>query len=69
MKRMPASVIEIDVEVKDGLPYFHRFFCALAPCIEGFLAGCRPYLAIDSTALSGRWNEHLVSTCSVGSHN
>jgi hypothetical protein len=56
MKRMPGSVIEIDVEVKDGLPCFRRFFCALAPCIEGFLEGCRPYLAIDSTALSGRWN-------------
>jgi hypothetical protein len=37
MKRMPNSVIEIDVEVKDGLPYLRRFFCALAPCIEGFL--------------------------------
>jgi hypothetical protein len=52
MKRMPDSVIEIDVEEKHGLPYFRRFFCALAPCIEGFLEGCKPYLAIDSTALS-----------------
>ena len=69
MKRMPGSVIEVDVEVKDGLPYFRRFFCALAPCIEGFLEGCRPYLAIDSTALSGRWSGHLASACSVDGHN
>ncbi|CAA0829597.1 Unknown protein [Striga hermonthica] len=67
--RMPGSIIEIDVEVKDGLPYFHRFFCALGPCIEGFLEGCRPYLIIDSTALSGRWNGQLATTCSVDGHN
>jgi hypothetical protein len=27
-------VIEIDVVVKEDIPYFHRFFCALAPCIQ-----------------------------------
>jgi len=30
-------------------------FFALKPCIDGFLAGCRPYLAIDSTFLTGKY--------------
>lgn len=66
---MPGNVIEIDVVVKKGIPYFHRFFCALGPCIEGFLEGYRPYLSIDSTALNGRWNGHLAGACSVEGHN
>jgi hypothetical protein len=37
--------------------YFQRFFCALKPCIDGFLEGCRPYLSIDATTLNGRWND------------
>jgi hypothetical protein len=54
MRLMPNSVVEIDIEFKDDMPYFQRFFCALGPCIDGFLDGCRPYLSIDSTALNGR---------------
>ena len=54
LKRSLGSVIEIDLKEVDGKVYFHRFFCALNPCIEGFLEGCRPYLSIDSTALNGR---------------
>jgi hypothetical protein len=33
---MSNSVIEVDVELKDDMPYFQRFFCALRPCIDGF---------------------------------
>ena len=47
-------MIEIDLKEVDGNVYFHRFFFALSPCIEGFLEGCRPYLSVDSTALNGR---------------
>jgi len=36
MKRSPGSVIEIDVLEVDGEIYFHRFFCALKPCIDDF---------------------------------
>lgn len=68
MKRMPKSVVEIDIEFLDGKPYFRRFFCAVGPCIEGFLEGCRPYLSIDSTALNGRSNGHLAAACSVDGH-
>jgi hypothetical protein len=37
-----------------------RSFCAVGPCIEDFIAGCRPYLSGDSIALNGRWNSHLT---------
>ena len=48
-KRSPGSVVEIDAEVtEDGRVLFSKFFMALKPCIDGFKAGCRPYLSIDS---------------------
>jgi hypothetical protein len=66
---MPNSVVEIDLEFKDDMPYFQRIFCALGPYIDGFLDAHRPYLSIDSTTLNGRWNGHLASACSVDGHN
>jgi hypothetical protein len=51
-KRSPGSVVEIDTEVaKDGNVYFSKFFMALKPCIDGFKAGCRPYLSITGCSL------------------
>ena len=69
MKRSPGSVVEIDVLEVDGQVYFHRFFCALKLCIDGFLEGCRPHLSIDATALNGRWNGHLAAAVGVDGHN
>ena len=69
MKRSPGSVIEIDVLEVDGEIYFHRFFCALKPRIDGFLEGCRPHLSVDATALNGRWNDHLTAAVAVDGHN
>jgi hypothetical protein len=66
---MLNSVVEIDLDVQDGKSFFKRFFCALDPCLEGFRAGCRPYLSVNSTALNVRWNEHLPVTTSVDGHN
>ena len=75
LKRSPGSVIEIGLQKVDGKFYFHRFFCALKPCIDGFLEGCRPYFAVDSTArndiwkwsfscsLCYRWSQLDVSCC------
>jgi hypothetical protein len=34
---------------------FNRLFFALKPCVDGFLRGCRPYLAVDSTFLTRRF--------------
>jgi hypothetical protein len=36
LSRSPESVIEVDIKEVDGKVYFHRFFCALGPCIKGF---------------------------------
>ena len=52
-----------------GMRIFIVFFCALKPCIDGYLEGCRPYLGIDSTALNGRWNGHLALATAVDGHN
>ncbi|XP_066365297.1 uncharacterized protein [Miscanthus floridulus] len=69
MKRCPESVIEIEVLEVDGQVYFHHFFCAIKPCIDGFLEGCRPHLSIDATALNGRLNGHLAAAIAVDGHN
>ena len=34
---------------------FKRNFVALKPCIDGFLAGCRPFIGVDASALHGRY--------------
>ena len=51
--------MEIEVLELDGEVNFHHFFCALKPCIDDFLEGCRPHLSIDATTLNGKWNDHL----------
>ena len=38
-------------------------------CRMGFLVGCRPYLAIDATFLTGRFKGQLVAACAVDAHN
>jgi len=38
-------------------------------CVEGFLRGCRPYLAVDSTFLSGKFRDQLCIACAVDGHN
>jgi hypothetical protein len=70
MEKMLDSIIEIYIHVEDdGTLLFWRFFCALSPCLEGFCDGFRSYLSVDSTALNGRWNDHLPSVSSVDNHN
>jgi hypothetical protein len=48
------SVIELDVHMVDDKIFFRILFCALGPCIQGFLEECRPYLSVHSTRLDGR---------------
>jgi hypothetical protein len=69
LKRCPRSVVEIEVLEDGGEVYFHHFFCALKPCIDGFSKGFRPYFSIDATTLNGRWNGHLVAAVGVDGHN
>ena len=69
-KRSPGSVVEIDTEVsEDGKVYFSKKFMALKPCIDGFKAGCRPYLSIDSSFLTGKWNGQLAACNALDGHN
>ena len=46
----------------------HLFF-ALKPCVDGFLRGCRPYLAVDSIFLNGKFKGQLCGACAVDGHN
>jgi hypothetical protein len=38
----PGSHVEIEIEKDGDKNRFKRVFVALKPCIDGFLAGCRP---------------------------
>ncbi len=63
----PGSIVQIELEKKSKR--FKRIFVALKPCIDGFLAGCRPYLGIDSTSLHGKYSGQLASATGVDGHN
>jgi hypothetical protein len=69
----PGSVCEIDIKIvckKGGLVhYFNRLFLAFKPCIDGFLAGCRPYLGVDSTFLTEKYTGRLAAAIGVDGHS
>ena len=61
-KRSHGSVFEIDTKVtKDGKVIFSKFFMSLKPCMDGFKAGCRAYLSINSSFFTGKWNGQLAA--------
>jgi len=76
-KACPGSVVEVD---KHTVTYkmrkkmmekecFRRAFVSFKACWKGFLDGCRPYLAVDATALNGRFRGQLVAACAIDAHN
>ncbi|WVZ50610.1 hypothetical protein U9M48_001849 [Paspalum notatum var. saurae] len=65
----PGSSVVIDHHTVNGKIRFNRLFFAMKPCIDGFLNGCRPYLAIDSTFLTGRFRGQLACAVAVDGHN
>jgi hypothetical protein len=65
----PDSFFVIDHHEIEDKTRFRRLFFALKPCVEGFLRGCRPYLAVDSTFLTGRFRGQLCIACAVDGHN
>jgi hypothetical protein len=69
MEISPDSITELDAHMVGEKMFFCRFFCALGPCIKGFLQGCRPYHSVDSTRLNGRWCGQLATACEVDGHN
>uniref|UniRef100_A0A0A9GH72 Uncharacterized protein n=1 Tax=Arundo donax TaxID=35708 RepID=A0A0A9GH72_ARUDO len=54
LKSMPGCIVELDTEEHNGDVCFRRFFVTLKPCIDRFLQGCRSYIAMDRTYLTGR---------------
>jgi hypothetical protein len=67
--RALALAVVIDHHTINGKIRFRRFFLAMKPCIEGFISGCRPYLAIDSTFLTGKFKGQLANASTVDGHN
>jgi hypothetical protein len=68
-KRCPSSVVIIEYHTMEEKNYFSRIFVALKASEDGFFGGCRPYLAIDSTFLTGMFKGQLVIACAVDAHN
>ncbi|XP_008670606.1 uncharacterized protein [Zea mays] len=65
----PGSLIEIDCKKVKGQMHFSKMFVALRPCVNGFLMGCRPYLGVDSTHLTGKYLGQLASATAIDGHN
>ncbi|CAA0811236.1 Unknown protein [Striga hermonthica] len=65
----PESLVEIEVEKIGEKHRFKRMFVALAPCIQGFLDGCRPFIGVDASCLNGKYKGQLASAVGVDGHN
>jgi len=65
----PGSIVEIEWENVGKKMRFSRMFVALKSCVDGFLNGCRPFLGVDSTVLTGRWRGQLASASAVDGNN
>lgn len=59
----PGGLVAIDHHTINEKIRFNRFFFTMKPCIDGFLRGCRPYLAIDSTFLTSKFRGQLYIAC------
>jgi hypothetical protein len=69
LRSVSGSVVELETEEHNGDVCLLRFFVALKPCIDGFLEGCRPYIAMDATHLAGRLRGQLASAVIMDGHN
>jgi len=65
----PGSYVQIEVEKVGNKKRFKRIFVALKPCIDGFLAGCRPFVGVDASFLHGKYTGQLASATGVDGHN
>ena len=76
-KACAGSVVKIDTNTVEykvrgktmKKECFRRVFVSFKACWKGFLDGCRPYLAVDATALNGRFRGQLVAACTIDAHN
>ena len=51
----PGSRVQIELQKVAKKHRFKRIFVALKPCIDGFLAGCRPFIGVDASFLHGKY--------------
>jgi len=65
----PGSHVQIELEKIGDKNRFKRVFIALKPCIDGFLAGCRPFIGVDASFLHGKYTGQLASATGVDGHN
>jgi hypothetical protein len=65
----PGSHVEIEIEKDGDKNRFKRVFIALKPCIDGFLAGCRPFIGVDASFLHGKYTGQLATASGVDGHN
>ena len=63
------SFVVIDHHTIDNKIRLNRLFFSLKACVDGFLRGYRPYLAVDSIFLNGRFRGQLCIACAVDGHN
>jgi hypothetical protein len=68
-KASTSSLIEIELEKVGKKNMFKMIFIALKPCVDGFLARCRPFLGIDASSLNGKYRGQLASATGVDGHN
>jgi hypothetical protein len=68
-RRCPGSVVVIEYHQINEKRCFRRLFVAFKSCVDRFLRGCRPYLSIDSTFLTGMFKGQLAAACVIDGHN
>ncbi|CAD6266896.1 unnamed protein product [Miscanthus lutarioriparius] len=68
-KTNPGSLVDIEYEKVGKKMRFTRMFVALKSCVDGFLNGCRPFLGVDSTHLTGKWKGQLASATAIDGNN
>ena len=68
-KVSPGSLVQIELDKIGEKHRFKRIFVALRPCIDGFKAGCRPFVGVDASSLNGKYRGQLASATCVDGHN
>ena len=68
-KVSPGSLVQIELDKIGEKHRFKRIFVALRPCIDGFKAGCRPFVGVDASSLNGKYRGQLASATGVDGHN
>ena len=65
----PGSIVEIGCKNIKGKIHFSRMFVCIRVCVDGFLAGCRPYLGVDSTHLTRKYKGQLATGTAIDGYN